>query len=84
MVLIETKKEQLSAIVNAYQALGGGASLVDLLHWDSVALPANDGHSWLPSWLMGAEELPAPATKVPAGTDSYPAPTEALPPPAGR
>jgi outer membrane protein TolC len=27
MVLIETKKEQLSAIVNAYQALGGGAVL---------------------------------------------------------
>ena len=26
MVLIETKKEQLSAIVNAYQALGGGGS----------------------------------------------------------
>ena len=24
MVLIETKKEQLGAIVNAYQALGGG------------------------------------------------------------
>ena len=24
MVLIETKKEQLAAIVNAYQALGGG------------------------------------------------------------
>ena len=24
MVLIETKKEQLSAIVNTYQALGGG------------------------------------------------------------
>src|SRR5581483_38967 len=27
MVLIETKKQQLSAIVNTYQALGGGASL---------------------------------------------------------
>ena len=29
MVLIETKKEQLSAIVNTYQALGGG----DLYPW---------------------------------------------------
>jgi NodT family efflux transporter outer membrane factor (OMF) lipoprotein len=28
MVLIETKLEQLSAVVNAYQALGGGATLV--------------------------------------------------------
>jgi len=27
MVLIETKKEQLSAVVNAYQALGGGVVL---------------------------------------------------------
>jgi NodT family efflux transporter outer membrane factor (OMF) lipoprotein len=27
MVLIDTKRQQLSAIVNAYQALGGGASL---------------------------------------------------------
>jgi NodT family efflux transporter outer membrane factor (OMF) lipoprotein len=33
MVLIETKRQQLSAIVNAYQALGGGASL---------AIPAGD------------------------------------------
>ena len=30
MVLIETKKEQLSAIVNAYQALGGGSYLLPI------------------------------------------------------
>ena len=30
MVLIETKKQQLSAIVNAYQALGGGSDLYSI------------------------------------------------------
>ncbi len=28
MVLIDTKKEQLAAIVKAYQALGGGGNLM--------------------------------------------------------
>ena len=33
MVLIETKKEQLSAIVNTYQALGGGGNTLPIPAW---------------------------------------------------
>jgi outer membrane protein TolC len=32
-VLIDTKREQLSAIVNTYQALGGGLTLIDYVQW---------------------------------------------------
>jgi len=55
MVLIETKKEQLSAIVNAYQALGGG--------WQSpqvIALPPVDLPPPIP-----IEIVPPPASDVP-------------------
>ena len=41
MVLIETKKEQLSAIVNAYQALGGGGALLP-----TSTLPPPQLHPW--------------------------------------
>ncbi|SFH55764.1 TolC family protein [Planctomicrobium piriforme] len=36
MVLIETKKEQLGAIVNTYQALGGGLAPPEFLDWNLV------------------------------------------------
>ena len=39
MVLIETKKQQLSAIVNAYQALGGGNLL-----WNETPEPLPSHH----------------------------------------
>ena len=48
MVLIETKKEQLSAIVNAYQALGGGVPPI-LLAETAVILPPLPHHSGPPS-----------------------------------
>jgi outer membrane protein TolC len=40
--LIEIKGEQLSAVVNAYQALGGGAYLVPILN----PKPLQDDHHW--------------------------------------
>ena len=42
MVLIETKSEQLSAIVNTYQALGGGAYLLPI----PVPKPLQPHHWW--------------------------------------
>jgi hypothetical protein len=41
MVLIETKREQLAAVVNAYQALGGGAGLSPIpnLNVDQISPP---------------------------------------------
>lgn len=38
-VLIDTKREQLSAVVNAYQALGGGAYLWPLFNWRPQEVP---------------------------------------------
>jgi multidrug efflux system outer membrane protein len=59
MVLIETKMEQLSAIVNAYQALGGGNLLAGL---------AGDGRFGGPdpACLPPAQLLPAPRKDAPA------------------
>jgi outer membrane protein TolC len=53
MVLIETKQEQLAAIVNAYQALGGGYLL---------SSSTRDGHldAAGPPCLPGVQSLPAP------------------------
>ncbi|WP_437205975.1 TolC family protein [Planctomicrobium sp. SH664] len=36
MALIETKRQQLSAIVNAYQALGGGLGTIEFSSWSYV------------------------------------------------
>ena len=66
IVLIDTKREQLSAIVNAYQALGGG--------WRNVGGPAPP-----PSWApQAAIELPVnpPVNLPPVGppAEEVPAP----------
>lgn len=64
MVFIETKREQLSAIVNAYQALGGGAGLTSLLNWD-CPVPEPPVSYWPFSyWSKQPEELP-PSTGTP-------------------
>ena len=42
MVLIETKRQQLSAIVNAYQALGGGGYLFPI----PIPKPLQSHHRW--------------------------------------
>lgn len=80
-VLIDTKQQQLSAIVNAYQALGGGYLLetsgdefADVygpsleLHPEDVDLPANPANEPV---------LPTPAAPVPS-----PEPAKAILPPA--
>jgi NodT family efflux transporter outer membrane factor (OMF) lipoprotein len=53
MVLIDTKRRQLAAIVNVYQALGGGSV---------VSCPPQDGHldAPEPSRLPDDQQLPAP------------------------
>jgi NodT family efflux transporter outer membrane factor (OMF) lipoprotein len=47
--LIDTKREQLSAIINTYQALGGGAYLSQLFNPEPTQLPPKkpSGHSFL-------------------------------------
>lgn len=76
--LIETKQQQLSAIVNAYQALGGGYLLTSggTTYADIRCLPPE----MLPSMLPMGEETPVPlpgneTLPVPPGGDSLmPAP----------
>ncbi|MGD9633748.1 MAG: TolC family protein [Pirellulales bacterium] len=62
MVLIETKQQQLSAIVNAYQALGGGA--VTGASLGGGMMPATSGKGTFldqPQLVLpNKEELPAP------------------------
>jgi NodT family efflux transporter outer membrane factor (OMF) lipoprotein len=60
IVLIETKQEQLSAIVNAYQALGGG--------WRFVGGPMPQAGPQGPANQMPANQPPAgpPAEEIPA------------------
>lgn len=92
MVLIETKQEQLSAIVNAYQALGGG--------WRNIrgpmappgtveALPADELPGGPPAELVPAPPVPglgppaqAPALPVPPPALPGPPPALPVPPPA--
>jgi NodT family efflux transporter outer membrane factor (OMF) lipoprotein len=66
IALIDTKKEQLSAVVNAYQALGGG--------WRNVGgpapmiMPIPQANPWVPGNLIPANRPPAgpPAEQLPA------------------
>lgn len=67
VVLIETKKQQLSAIVNAYQALGGGWHK----HFQNVMV---HGEKAPPS----SDPIPGKQPVLPA-----PRPVEILPPPRG-
>jgi hypothetical protein len=59
MVLIETKREQLSAIINAYQALGGG------LYRSSRSPAAVAPSEPLPAAEDAMEESPTPAPADP-------------------
>jgi hypothetical protein len=72
-VLIDTKREQLAATVNAYQALGGGAVLLPLVNWDGTAMPPDAAQAQIV--LPTVEELP-PTTDKPL------APAQVLPAPA--
>lgn len=69
MILIDTKREQLSAIVNAYQALGGG--------WQNrarlAALPPIDTET-------PAEIIPSPPADEPQPVPQIPKRDDAVPP----
>ncbi|MFO0948982.1 MAG: TolC family protein [Planctomycetota bacterium] len=72
MILIDTKKEQLSAIVNTYQALGGGGSLAmfnpkvaESTHEEEVK-PADESESQLAPGGDAKADAHAPATDAPA------------------
>jgi hypothetical protein len=69
--LIDTKGEQLFAIVNTYQALGGGAYLVPILH----PQPFPYEHKWLHLILS---DMHPPTVPIPPGGGPLPPP----PPPA--
>jgi NodT family efflux transporter outer membrane factor (OMF) lipoprotein len=77
-VLIDTKREQLSAVVNAYQALGGGGYLFPI-----TPPPQPQFHHWKHSRhapasavaVTGPVPLPAPAAA--AGRASEPPPASA-------
>jgi NodT family efflux transporter outer membrane factor (OMF) lipoprotein len=86
--LIDTKQEQLSAIVNTYQALGGGAYLAPV-----VTLDALQPHRW---WHRGHSHAGAPAgpgpqplppalpAPPPAAAEGSPEAPPPPPPPAER
>lgn len=70
-VLIETKKQQLSAIVNTYQALGGGLLPLD---YPGSAFVAAEGEAPAgAAALPPPEAVPAPQP-APAAPDPLPAP----------
>lgn len=88
MVLIETKQQQLAAIVNAYQALGGGG-----LPTDQVGLagglccplpPIDEIHPQqplqLPPGVLPPGVLPPPSMSAPPLSEPLPAGSEPLPP----
>jgi NodT family efflux transporter outer membrane factor (OMF) lipoprotein len=75
MVMIETKKEQLAAIVNTYQALGGGLVPADFLSWSTVPPAPLDDMTGLPGGgimasppdASGMEPTPAPPAQAEPG-----------------
>ncbi len=78
MALIETKRQQLSAIVNAYQALGGGGYL--------LSGPTPDGHPGAPQppCLSGVEPLPVTVPGSEKAAPEAPRLPDAQPLPAPR
>ena len=84
-LLIDTKREQLSAIVNTYQALGGGGYLFPI----PIPPPLQYHHWWKHSSHpvantavgSGPEPPPTPAAAPGSGSGPLPAPTPA--PPSG-
>ena len=74
MVLIETKQQQLAAVVSAYQALGGGAALYSstavIMSAESVPLetPSDNNQTPLlaPPTRPDPEQLPAQPERLPS------------------
>ncbi len=82
MVLIDTKREQLAAVVNAYQALGGGAVLLPFVDWGPGGLPVDPADAQRQPGMMRPEQLPAPKAEPPPPVLT--APAEGLPAPANK
>ena len=76
MVLIETKQQQLAAIVNAYQALGGGAAPSTGIAALPTPLPPPEIILEQPIELKREEDLPqaAPAPELPTAEPLPPIP----------
>ena len=80
MVLIETKQQQLAAIVNAYQALGGGAAPSTGIAALPTPLPPPEIILEQPIELKREEDLPqaTPAPDLPTAEPLPPAPAVQL------
>jgi hypothetical protein len=86
MELIDTKREQLSAVVNAYQALGGGWRNVggQMLMPPNPTPPAQGPADQVPTSPPPFNQTPAnqpPADKLPTVQPPATLPAEAVPPP---
>ena len=66
-VLIDTKREQLSAIVNTYQALGGAAYLLPILKPETFQYD----HKW---WKLILADMHPPTAPISPGGGSQPPP----------
>jgi NodT family efflux transporter outer membrane factor (OMF) lipoprotein len=64
-ILIDTKREQLSGIVNAYQALGGGAVIMQAANGDFAAFGPDALQAGPPPGMENLEELPPPLERLP-------------------
>jgi outer membrane protein, multidrug efflux system len=73
--LIDTKQQQLSAVVNTYQALGGGAYLLPPPILASVQAEHNKHFFWLRrSHVSGAAEMGPGPLPAPAAAEGPPGP----------
>jgi NodT family efflux transporter outer membrane factor (OMF) lipoprotein len=79
MVLIETKQEQLAAIVNAYQALGGGLPPGEIQYCSAPVVSVEDIELIQPLDVPSSNELP-PAAPNASPPETLPAGPEELPP----
>ena len=83
VVIIETKKQQLTAIVNAYQALGGGLyqhSCYPEAVVPSGPLPTDSALEEAPTIAPGGSDKSVPVEAPPAPADNPAPPAPVLPP----
>ena len=84
-LLIDTKREQLSAVINTYQALGGGGYLFPI----PIPPPLQSHHWWkhsshsVANTAVGSGPEPPPTPAAAPGSGSGPLPAPTLAPPSG-